>query len=76
MCIRDRCTVAYFLFLEFKSSFGRTFQKITGVSGEIGKWVMMVAFGASFGATVMGRLTLLLGRLRFLFGTWLPIVKF
>ena len=68
-------TVSYFLFLQSKSVAGQSWGKVIGFTGEIGKWVMMVAFGAAFGATVMGRLTLVLGRLRFLFGTWLPIIR-
>ncbi len=35
---------------------------------------IMVGFGASFGYTVMARLSLLVGRLYFLFGTWLGIL--
>ncbi|MGI6162771.1 MAG: hypothetical protein ACOYEQ_02435 [Bacillota bacterium] len=69
------CTVSYFLFIQSKSPAGQSWGKAVGFTGEIGKWVMMVAFGAAFGATVMGRLTLVLGRLRFLFGTWLPIIQ-
>ncbi len=68
-------TISYFLFLQSKSVAGQSWGKAIGFTGEIGKWIMMVAFGSAFGATVMGRLTLVLGRLRFLFGTWLPIIK-
>jgi hypothetical protein len=39
-----------------------------GVS-KIGIYFMMGAFGASFGATVMARISLLIGRLRFLYFT-------
>jgi hypothetical protein len=35
---------------------------------------IMLGFGASFGYTVMARLSLLVGRLYFLFGTWLGIL--
>ena len=41
----------------------------TGVYGKfvsIGKWFMMVGFGASFGLTVMARISLLIGRIQFL----------
>ncbi|NLW18695.1 MAG: hypothetical protein GXY81_03290 [Candidatus Cloacimonetes bacterium] len=41
----------------------------TGVYGkfvDIGKWFMMVGFGASFGLTVMARISLLIGRIQFL----------
>ena len=41
----------------------------TGVYGKFvsaGKWFMMVGFGASFGLTVMARISLLIGRIQFL----------
>jgi hypothetical protein len=41
----------------------------TGVYGKfvsMGKWFMMVGFGASFGLTVMARISLLIGRIQFL----------
>lgn len=41
----------------------------------LGRWVMMMAFGATFGNAVMGEMTLLIGRLQFLYGDWLKIVK-
>jgi hypothetical protein len=44
-----------------------------GVGSRIGVWFLMVAFGASFGYTVMGRMALLVGRLHFLLGEWLRI---
>lgn len=44
-------------------------------SAEIGRWVMMVAFGAAFGNTVMARMSLVIGRLQFLFGSWIKIIK-
>jgi hypothetical protein len=33
---------------------------------HIGRWIMMVAFGAAFGFTVMARMSLLIGRMQFL----------
>ena len=41
----------------------------------LGRWVMMVAFGATFGNAVMGEMTLLIGRLQFLYGDWLHLIK-
>ena len=35
----------------------------------------MVGFGASFGYTVMARISLFIGRLQFLLGDWLGIIK-
>jgi hypothetical protein len=48
----------------------------TGVTGRVaraGIWVLMVTFGAAFGYTVMGRISLLVGRLNFL-GAWLETI--
>lgn len=39
------------------------------------RWVMMIGFGATFGNVVQGRISLLLGRLQFLFGDWLNLLK-
>jgi hypothetical protein len=39
----------------------------------VGIWFLMVSFGASFGYTVMGRLSLLIGRVQFLLFEWLKI---
>jgi len=50
----------------------------TGVYGKftsIGIWFMMVGFGASFGYTVMARISLLIGRVQFLLGDWLGLIK-
>ena len=47
-----------------------------GVSGGISKvgiWFLMVSFGASFGYTVMGRVSLLIGRVQFLIYDWLQL---
>ncbi len=40
-----------------------------------GRLVLMVAFGAAFGTTVMGRMALLIGRIQFVLGDWLGIMK-
>jgi len=45
-----------------------------GVASRIGIWVLMLTFGASFGYTVMGRISLLVGRITFLFHDWLGIL--
>ncbi|MFH0765615.1 MAG: hypothetical protein V2A61_04255 [Calditrichota bacterium] len=41
-----------------------------GTTARAGIWVLMVAFGAAFGYTVMARISLLIGRMNFL-GVWL-----
>ncbi len=50
----------------------------TGVYGkfvDIGKWYMMVGFGASFGLTVMARISLLIGRIQFLVNDVFVLIK-
>lgn len=61
------CGLIYFFFSkEHTGAFGK--------ASRAGIWVLMIAFGASFGYTVMARISLLIGRLEFLFGTWLGIL--
>lgn len=66
------CTLAYFL---FSSKFTGLIRKNTAFSyvPEIGKIVMMIAFGASFGNATMGRMSLLIGRMSFLLKDWLGL---
>jgi hypothetical protein len=44
-----------------------------GAISKIGIWFLMVSFGASFGYTVMGRVSLLIGRVQFLLFDWLKL---
>lgn len=61
-------SLTYFFFArEFKSSF-KTIPLL-------GRCVLMVAFGAAFGTTVMGRMALLIGRIQFILGDWLGIMR-
>jgi len=60
-------TVSYFFFSwEGKGAYA--------VPSKIGRLVMMISFGAAFGNTVMGRMSLLIGRLQYLWGTWLGVM--
>lgn len=45
-----------------------------GVASRIGIYFLMVSFGASFGYTVMGRVSLLVGRMIFLLKDWLGVL--
>ncbi len=59
-------SLIYFFFSkEHKGWFGGT--------ARIGIWVLMIAFGAAFGYTVMARISLLIGRMTFL-GNWMGSV--
>lgn len=46
-----------------------------GVAAKIGIWFMMISFGASFGYTIMARVSLLIGRIYFLLHDWLKIIR-
>jgi len=59
--------VYFFFSKEHKGAFGAT--------AKLGIWFIMVTFGASFGYTVMSRMSLLIGRIDFLFGDWLGLIK-
>ncbi|MFH1687700.1 MAG: hypothetical protein ABIE70_09290 [bacterium] len=43
---------------------------VVGITAKMGIWFIMMAFGAHFGYTVMGRVSLLIGRVQFLAGDW------
>jgi len=42
---------------------------VLGISTKIGRYVLMATFGAAYGSTVMARISLFIGRLRFLYET-------
>ena len=44
-----------------------------GAVSRVGIWFLMISFGASFGYTVMGRVSLLIGRMQFLIYEWLKV---
>jgi len=44
-------------------------------TGQLGRYFMMVAFGASFASTAMGRISIAIERLTFLWGTWLGMIR-
>lgn len=60
-------TTYFFFSFEQKS---KVVQKTAGT----GRWLMMIAFGAMFGSTVMARMSLFIGRLVFLFSDWLHFI--
>ena len=61
--------MSYFFF-----SFAQRHPVVKG-STRLGRWLLMVAFGAIFGNTVMGRMSLLIDRLQFLLLQWLHVFK-
>jgi hypothetical protein len=55
--------------------FSREHKGGLGLASKVGVWFLMISFGASFGYTVMSRVSLLIGRLHFLLSDWLGIIK-
>jgi len=46
-----------------------------GGAAKVGIFFLMITFGASFGYTVMSRMSLLIGRIDFLLGDWLGMIR-
>ena len=55
--------------------FSKEHKGTLGAGAKVGIWFLMISFGASFGYTVMSRMSLLIGRIYFLFGNWLGLIK-
>jgi hypothetical protein len=55
--------------------FSKEHKGALGSGAKIGIWFLMISFGASFGYTVMSRMSLLIGRIYFIFGNWLGLIK-
>ena len=62
------CGLIYFFFSKEHRGF-------FGAASRVGIWVLMITFGASFGYTVMGRVSLLVGRLTYIFKDWLGLIS-
>jgi hypothetical protein len=61
------CGLAYFYFsAEHRGAFG--------VAAKLGIWILMIGFGATFGYTVMARISLLIGRFNYLLN-WFAALK-
>jgi MFS family permease len=54
--------------------FSKEHKGTLGGAAKIGTWFLMISFGASFGYTVMSRMSLLIGRIYFLLANWLHIL--
>jgi hypothetical protein len=55
--------------------FSKEHKGVFGGLAKLGIWFLMLSFGASFGYTVMSRMSLLIGRMDFLLGTWLGLIR-
>jgi hypothetical protein len=62
------CTISYFFF-------SREHKGALRVSAQVGIWFVMVGFGASFGYTVMARVSLLIARVQFLLTDWIHLIR-
>ena len=62
------CSIFYFFF-------SREHKGALKVASETGIIFIMVGFGASFGYTVMARMSLLIGRLQFVLRDWLGVIR-
>jgi hypothetical protein len=49
---------------------------IMGTGSRVGIYVLMIAFGASFGYTVMARVSLLIGRMQFFKYEFIPMLRY
>ncbi len=54
--------------------FSKEHKGALGLGAKIGIWFMMISFGASFGYTVMARVSLFIGRVYFLLHNWLGVI--
>lgn len=62
------CVLVYFFF-------SRERKGIMKPAANLGIIFLMLGFGASFGYTVMSRISLLIGRFQYLLGPWLGIIE-
>jgi hypothetical protein len=62
------CSILYFFF-------SKEHKGALKLASETGIIFIMVGFGASFGYTVMARMSLLIGRLQFLLRDWLGMIR-
>lgn len=62
-------TLSYFFFT-FKPT------RVLAGTSDLGKWIIMITFGAAFGNAVMGRISLVIGRVQFIFRDWIHLIKF
>jgi len=51
--------------------FSKEHKGLFGGAAKVGTWFLMITFGASFGYTVMSRMSLLIGRIDFLVNDWI-----
>ena len=65
------CLVAVLTYFFFSFELRNKGVRMTAATG---RWLMMIAFGAMFGSTVMARMSLFIGRLMFMFQEWIHLI--
>lgn len=60
-----------YFFFSFKRRPGGAIER----TSALGRWMLMVCFGAFFGSTIMARMALLVERLEFLINDWWPAIS-
>lgn len=68
LIIGTLCGVYFFYFSKKQEGWAK-------IPSKIGVYFLMVSFGATFGYTVMARISLLIGRLEFLLKDWLHLIN-
>jgi hypothetical protein len=48
---------------------------VSNAAGRVGRWVLMLCFGAAFGSAVQGRLSLLISQMQFMLKDWLHLIS-
>lgn len=72
-------TIGAFLSFRFIASTDRTpLRALEGAArrwGYVGRWFVLIAFGAIFAGTAVSRISILIGRMYYLLHDWLQVVK-
>ncbi len=72
-------TIGAFLSFRFITSADRpAFRALGTVArgwGYVGRWFVLIAFGAIFAGTAVSRISILIGRVYYLLHDWLPVVR-
>jgi len=71
------CTLSYFRFSVGRADKqGKGLQaNVTRLWSRVGRWALMIAFGAIFASLVMSRASLFIGRMQFLLSDWLHVIR-
>jgi hypothetical protein len=68
-------TIDTLVYFHFTAGANRPGARVIQAVGSVGKWVVLLTFGAIFANVVMGRISLLIGRVQFLLVDWLQVVQ-